>query len=175
MKNDYMESKFNHHTMDSRFQHSNHAAELLAEQIKLLYQQAPKALIVSLIIAAALTFVFWNLVAKIWLVGWLAAICLLTFARFLLVKSYFRKKPTFLESPVWGRRFLIGTLLSGILWGIAGSILFVSGSAMHQLFLAYLLGGMVGRCNGHIILVQVGLLSFLNTRCPALYLSGHHT
>ncbi len=143
MKNDYMESKFNHHTMDSRFQHSNHAAELLAEQIKLLYQQAPKALIVSLIIAAALTFVFWNLVAKIWLVGWLAAICLLTFARFLLVKSYFRKKPTFLESPVWGRRFLIGTLLSGILWGIAGSILFVSGSAMHQLFLAYLLGGMV--------------------------------
>ena len=74
-----MESKFNQNTMDSRFQQSNHTAELLAEQIKLLYQQAPKALIVSLIIAAALTFVFWNLVAKIWLVGWLAAIYLLTF------------------------------------------------------------------------------------------------
>ncbi|MDP1934386.1 MAG: diguanylate cyclase, partial [Nitrosomonas sp.] len=129
--------------MNSRFQQSDHAAELLAEQIKLLYQQAPKALIVSLIIAAALTFVFWNLVAKIWLVSWLAAVYLLTFARFLLVKSYFRKKPAITESPVWGRRFLIGTLLSGVLWGIAGSILFVSGSAMHQLFLAYLLGGMV--------------------------------
>lgn len=138
-----MESKFSQHTMNSRFQQSNHAAELLAEQIKLLYQQASKALIVSLIIAAALTFVFWNLAAKIWLVSWLAAIYLLTFARFLLVKSYFRKKPAIAESPVWGRRFLIGTLLSGILWGIAGSILFVSGSAMHQLFLAYLLGGMV--------------------------------
>lgn len=138
-----MESKFNQHTMNSRFQQSDHAAELLAEQIKLLYQQAPKALIVSLIIAAALTFVFWNLVAKIWLVSWLAAVYLLTFARFLLVKSYFRKKPAITESPVWGRRFLIGTLLSGVLWGIAGSILFVSGSAMHQLFLAYLLGGMV--------------------------------
>jgi len=143
MNNDYMESKFNQHTINSRFQQSDHAAELLAEQIKLLYQQAPKALIVSLIIAAALTFVFWNLVAKIWLVSWLAAVYLLTFARFLLVKSYFRKKPAITESPVWGRRFLIGTLLSGILWGIAGSILFVSGSAMHQLFLAYLLGGMV--------------------------------
>ncbi|AEJ02113.1 diguanylate cyclase/phosphodiesterase with PAS/PAC sensor(s) [Nitrosomonas sp. Is79A3] len=143
MKNDYMESKFNQNTMDSRFQQSDHAAELLAEQIKLLYQQAPKALIVSLIIAAALTFVFWNLVAKVWLVGWLAAIYLLTFARFLLIKSYFRKNPAITESPVWGRRFLIGTLLSGVLWGIAGSILFVSGSAMHQLFLAYLLGGMV--------------------------------
>lgn len=143
MNNDYMESKFNQHTMNSRFQQSDHAAELLAEQIKLLYQQAPKALIVSLIIAAALTFVFWNLVAKIWLVSWLAAVYLLTFARFLLVKSYFRKKPAITESPVWGRRFLIGTLLSGVLWGIAGSILFVSGSAMHQLFLAYLLGGMV--------------------------------
>ncbi len=143
MNNDYMESKFNQHTMNSRFQQSDHAAELLAEQIKLLYQQAPKALIVSLIIAAALTFVFWNLVAKIWLVSWLAAVYLLTFARFLLVKSYFRKKPAITESPVWGRRFLIGTLLSGVLWGIAGSILFVSGSAMHQLFLAYLLGGII--------------------------------
>ncbi len=143
MKNDYMESKFNQHTMNSRFQQSNHAAELLAEQIKLLYQQAPKALIVSLIIAAALTFVFWNLVATVWLVSWLAAIYLLTFARFLLIKSYFRKNPAITESPVWGRRFLIGTLLSGILWGGAGSILFISGSAMHQLFLAYLLGGMV--------------------------------
>ncbi len=143
MKNDYMESKFNQYTMDSRFQQSDHAAELLAEQIKLLYQQAPKALIVTLIIAAALTFIFWNLVAKAWLVSWLVSIYLLTFARFLLIKSYFHKKPAITESPVWGRRFLIGTLISGILWGIAGSLLFISGSAMHQLFLAYLLGGMV--------------------------------
>ncbi len=138
-----MESKFNDHPANSRFKQPDHSAALLAEQVKLLYQQAPKALIVTLIIAAAFTFIFWNLVAKVWLVSWLAAIYLLTFSRFLLIRTYFQSEPTIVESPTWGRRFLISTLLSGVLWGIAGSIFFVSGSLMHQLFLAYLLGGMV--------------------------------
>ncbi|MXS81734.1 EAL domain-containing protein [Nitrosomonas oligotropha] len=143
MKNDYRASELNHHTVDSSLQQSNHSTALLAEQVKLLYQQAPKALVVTLITSAALVFIFWNHVAKVWLLGWLVTIYLLTFVRFLLISSYFRKKPAIAESARWGWQFLIGTLFSGILWGSAGSIFFVDGSATHQLFLAYLLGGMV--------------------------------
>ena len=145
MKNDNRASELNNRTVDSPLQQNNHSTALLAEQVKLLYQQAPKALVVTLITSAALAFIFWNHVAKAWLLGWLVAIYLLTFVRFLLVKSYFRKEPSTTESARWGRQFLIGTLFSGILWGSAGSIFFVNGSATHQLFLAYLLGGMVAR------------------------------
>lgn len=128
---------------DSKFQQSNHSAALLAEQIKLLYQQATKALFATLIISTALVFVFWNYISKDWLLSWLAATYLLTLIRFLLVRSFFRKDPSVTESVTWGHLFISGVLLSGLLWGIAGGIFFVGNSALHQLFLAYLLGGMI--------------------------------
>ena len=128
---------------DSKFQQSNHSAALLAEQIKLLYQQATKALFAILIISTALVFVFWNYISKDWLLSWLAAIYLLTFIRYLLIRSFFGKNPSVTESVTWGHLFISGVLLSGMLWGIAGGIFFVADSALHQLFLAYLLGGMI--------------------------------
>lgn len=138
-----MEPRFNNHNVNSRPPPPNHSGALLAEQIKLAYQQAPKALFVTLIVAAALPFIFWDMIEKSWLLGWLAAIYFLTFARFFLVKAYFRKNPSIAESVFWGRLFYIGALLSGLLWGSAGGLFFVTGSATHQLFLAYLLGGMI--------------------------------
>ncbi|PTQ86681.1 EAL domain-containing protein [Nitrosomonas ureae] len=129
--------------MNSQSPSPNRSGALLAEQIKLAYQQAPKALFVTLIVATMLAYIFWELVGKNWLLGWVAAIYALTFVRFLMVKAYFRKKPSAAESVIWGQQFYIGALLAGILWGSAGSIFFVADSAIHQLFLAYLLGGMV--------------------------------
>lgn len=143
MKNDHWEPKSGNHNADSHFHQNNHSIALLAEQIKLLYQQAPKALAVTLVIAAALAFIFWNHVAKEWIIGWLTAIYLLTFARFLLIGYYFRTNPAASESAIWGRRFFVGIIFSGVFWGIAGSIFFIDGSATHQLFLAYLLAGMI--------------------------------
>ena len=129
--------------MNSQFPPPNRSGALLAEQIKLAYQQAPKALLATLIIATVLAYIFWGLVGENWLLGWLAAIYALTLARFLMVKAYFRKMPSAAESVIWGRQFFISVLLAGILWGSAGSIFFVADSAIHQLFLAYLLGGMI--------------------------------
>ena len=143
MKNDHQKSNLENHDADPHFYQNNHSAALLAEQVKLLYQQAPKALAVTLVIAAALAFIFWSHVAEEWIIGWLAAIYLLTFARFLLIRSYFRNNPAASESAIWGRRFFIGILFSGVFWGVAGSIFFIDGSATHQLFLAYLLAGMI--------------------------------
>ncbi|MBS0424240.1 MAG: EAL domain-containing protein [Proteobacteria bacterium] len=143
MKNDHGEFNFKTHPVGSHLYQNNHSTALLAEQVKLLYQQAPKALVVTLIIAAALAFVFWNYVTKEWIMGWVAAICFLTLGRFLLIRSYFRKHPAASESVIWGRRFFVGTLFSGVLWGLAGSIFFIDDSATHQLFLAYLLAGMI--------------------------------
>lgn len=122
---------------------TNQSLALLTEQVKLLYQQTPKALIVTLIVATALVYVYWDYVVREWLVGWLAAIYLLTSVRFLLVRSYFRIKPLMTDSVRWGRWFMIGVALSGLLWGAAGGIFFVSDSETHQFFLAYLLGGMI--------------------------------
>ncbi|MCH9639944.1 MAG: EAL domain-containing protein [Betaproteobacteria bacterium] len=144
MKNDSKESKLHNVEFDSKFTVSDHAAEIHAGQVKLLFQQTSSSLPATLIISVVLALVLWDVVSQSWLIGWLSAICGLTFARYLLVLFYFRKKPSVEESVIWGRLFVIGVLLAGLLWGTAGSIFFVSGSPVHQLFLAFLLGGMVG-------------------------------
>lgn len=121
----------------------DHATGLLAEQIKLLYQQASKAHLATLIISPAFVFISWKYFPSNWLLSWVVAIYLLALARQLLIHYYFQKKPSADESIVWGRSFVCAVLLSGLLWGIAGGIFFVEDSPIHQLFLAYILGGMV--------------------------------
>ncbi|OQW42928.1 MAG: diguanylate cyclase [Proteobacteria bacterium SG_bin4] len=129
--------------MNSQPPPPNPSHALLTEQVKLLYQQAPKALVVTLIVATALAYVYWNHVAEEWLLSWLSAVYLLTSARFLLIRSYFRVKPPITDATRWGRWFIISVGLSGLLWGTAGGIFFVSDSETHQFFLAYLLAGMI--------------------------------
>lgn len=143
MKNDHKESMLDDYIEDSSFQQSDHSAALTAEQIKLLYQQSGKAMLATLIISLALAFVFYNYTSANWLWSWLVAIFLLAAIRFLLIQAYFREKPSANQSIIWGRLFILGVFLSGLLWGLAGGIFFVASSVMHQLFLAYLLGGMV--------------------------------
>lgn len=133
----------NSQSKNSDYQQPNLPTAILAEQIKLLYQQANKALLATVILSTVLAFVFWGYVPEQWLLGWLAGIYLLTASRFLLVKSYFRNIPTIEESIAWGRYFILGVLLSGVFWGLAGGAFFLAHSAMHQLFLAYLLGGII--------------------------------
>ncbi|MDO8335132.1 MAG: EAL domain-containing protein [Nitrosomonas sp.] len=133
----------NSQSRNSDYQQPNLPTAILAEQIKLLYQQANKALLATVILSTVLAFVFWGYVPEQWLLSWLVGIYLLTVCRFFLVKSYFRNNPSIEESIAWGRFFIIGVLLSGVFWGLAGGAFFLAHSAMHQLFLAYLLGGII--------------------------------
>ncbi|MER2513602.1 MAG: EAL domain-containing protein, partial [Nitrosomonas ureae] len=156
--------------MNSQSPPPNRSGALLAEQIKLAYQQAPKALFVTLIVATMLAYIFWGLVGENWLLGWLAAIYALTLVRFLMVKAYFRKMPSAAESIIWGRQFFISVLLAGILWGSAGSIFFVADSAIHQLFLAYLLGGMIAGAMATLSSYKGAFLAFsIPTALPFTY------
>lgn len=122
---------------------SKHSTTLLAEQIKLLYLQANKALVASLLVSSACVIIFWDQLSQPILIGWFLAIAILSIARSFLVISYNREKPSDAELIRWGNYFIVGVALSALLWGFAGGAFFVSDSLLHQLFLAYILGGMV--------------------------------
>ena len=171
MKNDQNESPLDAYKEESGLHQSDHSAALLAEQIKLLYQQANKALLATLIISLVLVFVFYNHISKHWALGWLAAIYVLAVIRFFVIQSYFRNNPSTIESRIWGRFFIAGLLLSGILWGLAGGIFFVSSSTLHQLFLAYLLGGMIAGAMATLSSYRSAFLVFaIPTILPFTYL-----
>ncbi len=143
MKNKPNKSTLHQHNNGSIFPLPDHDAEILAEQIKLLYQQNKSALLATLLLAMIVVLVLWNHVPKNWLLGWLAATYLITFVRYLLIRSYFRRNPSIAESASWGHLFLLGVFFSGLLWSAAGAFFFVDDSVVHQLFIAYLLGGMI--------------------------------
>ncbi|MFO1418115.1 MAG: EAL domain-containing protein [Methylotetracoccus sp.] len=77
-----------------------------------------------------------------WLGIWFGALLVLTLVRMRLVHQYRRQDPPPAEAARWGRWFVAGSLLSGIIWGSAGALFFPDGSAAHQMFLAFVLGGM---------------------------------
>ncbi|GKS69834.1 diguanylate cyclase/phosphodiesterase with PAS/PAC sensor(s) [Nitrosomonas sp. PY1] len=143
MKAEEKQSDLNHLDKNHLSDRSNHSNAVLAEQIKLLYFQTNKALAASLLISFAYAFILWDHISQPILLGWFSAICLLTFARFLLAATYFHKNPDNAASLQWGNYFLVGVGLSGILWGIAGGAFFVSDDMRNQLLLAYILGGMI--------------------------------
>ena len=121
---------------------SDHSHELSAEQVRLLYRQTPSVFFANLVNATFLGSVLWGHVSKHGLIAWLTAVAVLTLARYVLVRSFYRTNPPAHESARWGRLFVYGVFLSGLLWGTAGGFFFVERSNVHQLFLAFVLGGM---------------------------------
>jgi len=127
---------------ESRFPRHQRARELRAEQISLLYQQVPNAFLAAAINAGLLVFVLWGDLPPSWLITWLVLVWGVTLGRYGLVLYYRQAHPPKGEAIRWGRRFLVGVVLSGLNWGAAGGFLFPKESESHQLFLMFILAGM---------------------------------
>ncbi|MCB1909304.1 MAG: diguanylate cyclase [Rhodocyclaceae bacterium] len=108
------------------------------------YRQLPIALAVTLVNGAILVVVLWDAVDATVMVGWAALLCAVTGARYANLRAY-RRRPRAgaLALVRWRRRFAAGALAGGLVWGLAGALLFHPDSFPHQVFLAFLLGGML--------------------------------
>ncbi|MDR4518011.1 MAG: EAL domain-containing protein [Nitrosomonas sp.] len=143
MKNNPGNPLASNHDNDSRLAVSDHAEKIRVEQIKLLFRLSKTAFLATPVLAVILVLVHWSQVSRQLLLVWLTTICLLTLARYFHVRVYLdQNTPDHkLVNAVHG--FLFGVFLAGVLWGLAGGMLFVNESPVHKLFMAYLLGGVV--------------------------------
>lgn len=119
------------------------ADKIEAEQVNLLYAQAPPGFLATIVNAGIVTFVLWNVVAPLTLLAWCTAITIIASLRLILVRSYQRTPETSKQTQLWRTRFIIGTGLNGVAWGSAGILLFPPHSLAHQVFLTFVLGGMI--------------------------------
>ena len=123
---------------------AKHEHDLLyGQQIEQLYALAPVGIIASLVNGSILTGIQWNVISHDLLLTWLTGLFLLNGAWTLLWYQFRNASRHPQDSHRWGRRFLGGTLASGILWGASGVVLFPESSIPHQIFLAFVLGGMI--------------------------------
>jgi signal transduction histidine kinase len=117
--------------------------EIEAEQTKLLYEQAPTSFFVTLLNTAILFIVLRHVVATPPRLAWGGMMMLVTCARIALVVRYHQLAPPIEQTRRWRTWFIIGAGSAGVVWGLAGIVLFTPDSLAHQIFLAFVLGGMV--------------------------------
>ncbi len=113
-------------------------------QIEQCFRQLPISLVVNLAVGTFLIVVLWSVANPLNLFVWIFLLLAVTDARFLTWRAY-QDAPQNERSnhDTWRRYFVNGACAAGIVWGAAGVLLFPPGSFPHQVFLAFVLGGMV--------------------------------
>jgi signal transduction histidine kinase/ActR/RegA family two-component response regulator len=114
-----------------------------SEGIRALFGQTAPILWANVAVAGIVVAVLWNDAAPARLLLWLAALTLLTGVRAAFQRRYFQARPDAAHVELWGRRFVLGSTCSGMLWGSAGVLFFEPESALSQSLLAFALGGMI--------------------------------
>ena len=118
--------------------------EILAAQVEHGYGQLPISLVVNLVNGFILAAVLWDVTILPKLIVWSMALITVTGARYYTLRA-FRATSRGAQFPyaTWRRYFALGACAAGMVWGLAAVLLFHPESFAHQVFLAFLLGGMV--------------------------------
>src|SRR5438093_1704315 len=102
-----------------------HRTEIIrAEQIRLLYANAPAGFVATVLNVVLLALIQWQVIAPPRILAWLASMLALTALRAVLVWRFQRRAPAPPAMARWGILFSLGTLGAGMGWGSAGVWLF---------------------------------------------------
>jgi signal transduction histidine kinase/CheY-like chemotaxis protein len=130
--------------------------QVLVEQVKAQYRTLPPVLLMNLIVSSALLYVLWREVAHSTLLTWWFLLQLMSIIR--TGNYYFSYRRAFTPSKVgrYASYLIIGSAVSGVLWGASGILFFPTHELDYQIFILALLVGM-----------GAGALSSLTTYLPA--------
>jgi PAS domain S-box-containing protein len=130
------------------------------EQIHHLFAHAPVTMPATVISSLILAGIFWNVASRQAILIWLVVNIGFVLARYDLVLRYRRADTESRRSGRWYARFVVLLGCSGIAMGSAGIFLFPSDSPAHQMFLTFLLGGMMAGAVGAFSITLGAFLSY---------------
>ena len=126
---------------------SDTLTDVKSEQVRIIFASTPTSLFTILLSSFILAAVLWEVIDHRTIIIWFSLTNLLSLVRIHLYQE-FRKLPTdSLISNTWYQLAISTSIASGITWGAGGILLFAEQSMVHQVFLAFMLGGM---CAGAI-------------------------
>jgi signal transduction histidine kinase/ActR/RegA family two-component response regulator len=117
--------------------------QLLPAQLRLLYANANLGVVINILAASVLSGLQWGVVARPLVFGWWVYIVLVSVARYALARHYWHSSPAPIDSNKWRTVFTAGVALTGAGWGAAGILLYPAAHLTNQVFLVFVLGGMM--------------------------------
>src|SRR5439155_9404070 len=116
------------------------ARQIEAEQVRLLYTQAPTGFVIGTLTVGVIVLVLWNAVAPHLLVAWVAFMGLVTVPAFVVVWRFRRATPTPDQIRPWRTLFILAYGSTGLGWGAIGVLLFPPDSLAYQVFVIFIIG-----------------------------------
>jgi signal transduction histidine kinase/ActR/RegA family two-component response regulator len=114
-----------------------------AAETRLLYENATTGTVVTILIASVLAYAFWDLGSHVIVSAWLTYMLLVSVARFIVVRWYWRASPSDIEHDRWKTAFVVCVALAAAGWG-GGAIMFSpSARPMNEIFLVFAVGGVM--------------------------------
>ena len=117
--------------------------QIYAAQVNQLYSFQRMGCIAVVVNAATLLAVYWQATSQRLLLAWFVLLVLVTATRYAVFRKYQQTRPTLEQAPHWARLFIIGAGASGIVWGATGIFMLSAQSNLLQIFVPFILGGMV--------------------------------
>ena len=126
---------------------SDTLTDVKSEQVRIIFASTPTSLFTILLSSFILSAVLWEVIDHTTIIIWFALTNLLSMVRVYLYQAFKKLPPDSLISDIWHHRAISTSIASGITWGAGGILLFAEQSLVHQVFLAFMIGGM---CAGAI-------------------------
>lgn len=140
--------------------HAPYQEQILTEQVRQLYALAPLGIVATFVNSLIVFFILKNALPYRPLLLWLAAVAVVTSLRILLVLRFRTVDLKPAAAPLWAKRFLVGLAAIGAAWGSLGLFPFFNLSLAHQVFIAFVLGGMAAGASSSFATVKHAYAAF---------------
>jgi signal transduction histidine kinase/ActR/RegA family two-component response regulator len=117
--------------------------EILAAQVRLLYANANLGIGVTILAAAILARLQWGVVSKPIVAAWWTYMIVVSLSRYKLARRFRQAAPAPMEIGKWRVAYAAAAGLTGAGWGAAGILLYAEAQLSNQVFLVFVLGGMM--------------------------------
>jgi signal transduction histidine kinase/ActR/RegA family two-component response regulator len=154
--------------------------QILSAQLRLLYANANLGVGVTILAATILGGLQWGIIATPVVIGWWLYMILVSLVRYIIARRYGRALPgrSDLGKPdleKWRNAFTVGVGLTSAGWGVAGILLYPPAHLTNQVFLVFVLGGMMLGASAVLAARPEAFLTFLipTGLAPAIRLLIH--
>ena len=115
----------------------------------------------TVINSCILVYVQWNVLAHESLLVWLVCLLLVTMLRGVLAYEYKKKYELAYANDKWTTWFIIGVVITSLIWGSAAIWLFPADSVGHQVFMVIVLAGMCAGASTSLSFLRITILVYL--------------